>query len=629
MQETLLFLMEQTHTDALQQILGPHYQILTASDLTQAASILSGTVHRVAAVLADAGLIRPLFDLIPPASRLPVIAVAEQPTLEAQLLELGAAEIIEPPFRTPILLHRLRNTISLSRQTSSMEESSNHTVQEGLRLSLERHQIVMAQTNDIIFELDFVTDTLLCSPKWEERFGYPHIVHQASTQILRDSHIHPDHIDQLRQNLEELRSGTRYLEMELQISNAAGQYTWSRLRATAQQDSEGRTIKLVGVIIDIEQEKRISQALLDEAARDPLTKLYNRNASRRKIDSYLAARSANEQAALLIIDLDNFKEVNDRYGHMYGDAILLRASAEISGFFRSNDIISRIGGDEFMIFMKNIPGRILVENRCRELISAIRHLHHEQSGNFSLSCSIGVALIPEHGTSYQDLFQRADRALYSAKTQDKGCFMFYDLESSIPFPCPAPSAKSGNEEPFSSTTGAHLIRYVFDRFCESGDVESNVRSVLELAGRQVNASRAYIFENDPENRFCTNTFEWCNKDISPQIHHLQRIDYSDVLAGYPELFNERGIFYCPDTSSLPEPLRGMLEKQNIKSLLQCSIRDNGVFRGFVGFDECVSRRLWTQDQIDLLTLLAQILSLFLLKNRAQAPSVGTDTPSSN
>ena len=631
MQDTLLFLVKETHIDALQRILEPHYQILTASDFAQAASILSGTVPRIAAVLADSDFVRPLCGLVSTSyTGLPVIAVAQQPDSETQLLEMGAAEIIDPPFRAPILLHRLRNIISLSRQAASSAdgETLNHAVQEGLRLSLERHQIVMAQTNDIIFELDFETDTLLCSPKWEERFGYPHIVHQASTQILRNSHIHPDHIDQLRRNLEELRSGTRYLEMEIQISNAAGQYTWSRLRATAQQDSEGRTIKLVGVIIDIEQEKRISQALLDEAARDPLTKLYNRNASRRKIDSYLAARSASEQAALLIIDLDNFKEVNDRYGHMYGDAILLRASAEISGFFRSNDIISRIGGDEFMIFMKNIPGRTLVEKRCRELISSIRHLHHEQSGEFSLSCSIGVALIPEHGISYQDLFQRADRALYSAKTQDKGCFMFYDLENSTPFPYPAPAAKSGNEEP-ASTSDAHLIRYVFDRFCESGDVESSIRSVLELAGRQVNASRAYIFENDPENRFCTNTYEWCNRDISPQIHNLQRIDYSDGLSGYPDLFNERGIFYCPDTDALPEPLRTMLAKQNIKSLLQCSIRDNGVFRGFVGFDECVSPRLWTQDQIDLLTLLSQILSLFLLKNRAQTPSIDAGSHPSN
>ena len=629
MQDTLLFLLSQTQSDALRPILDPHYQILCASDPDQAVSILSGTVPRVAAVLADAASAACLLQSASPPD-LPVIAVAEQPDLADRLLELGVAEIMEPPFRASILLHRLRNAISLSRQAACKNtESLSHIVQEDLRLSLERHQIVMAQTNDIIFELDFESDTLLCSPKWEERFGYSHIVQHASTQLLRNSHIHPDHIDQLRQNLEQLRSGVRYLEMEIQISNAAGQYTWSRLRATAQQDSEGRTIKLVGVIIDIEQEKRISQALLDEAARDPLTKLYNRNVSRRKIDAYLSSRGENEQAALMIMDLDNFKEVNDRYGHLYGDAVLLRASAEISGFFRSNDIISRIGGDEFMIFMKNIPGRALVEKRCQELISAIRHLHHEQAEEFALSCSIGVALIPEHGTSYQDLFQRADRALYSAKTQDKGCFMFYDLDNSTPFLYPAPAAKNNTEDAPSSVSNAQLIRHVFDRFCESRDVEGTVRSVLELIGRHVNASRAYVFENDPENRSCTNTFEWCNDDISPQIHLLQNIDYRDHLADYPELFNERGVFYCPDVDTLPAPLREMLAKQNIKSLLQCSIRENGVFRGFVGFDDCVSRRLWTQDQIDLLTFLAQILSMFLLKNRTQAPSIAPDATSSN
>lgn len=631
MQDTLLFLISQTQDAALRPILSTQYEILTASDPAQAVSILSGTVPRIAAVLAGESAVAPLLGLTKDTSlELPVIAVPDGSDNGAQLLALGAAEILEPPFRGPILLHRVRNAIALSRRMAcTCKEDPDYAVQEDLRLSLERHRIVMAQTNDIIFELDFEADTLLCSPKWEERFGYPHIVHNASTRVVNDSHIHPDHVDPLRQKLEEARSGRRYLEMEMQISNAAGQYTWSRLRATAQQDSEGRTIKLVGVIIDIEQEKRISQALLDEAARDPLTKLYNRNVSRRKIDSYLASRGDNEQAALMIMDLDNFKEVNDRYGHLYGDAVLLHASSEISGFFRSNDIISRIGGDEFMIFMKNIPGRALVEKRCQELIAAIRSLHHEQAEDFSLSCSIGVALIPEHGVSYQDLFQRADRALYSAKTQDKGCFMFYDPNHSTPFPYPVPTVKNSSEETSPPISNAHLIRHVFDRFCESNDVERTVRSILEMAGRHVNASRAYIFENDPENRFCTNTFEWCNNDVSPQIHRLQRVDYRDQLADYPELFNERGIFYCPDIDVLPEALQELLAQQNIKSLLQCTIRENGVFRGFVGFDECVSRRLWTQDQIDLLTFLAQILSLFLLKHRDEHPFLPPDTNSSN
>jgi len=497
-----------------------------------------------------------------------------------------------------------------------LDISRNQQIQDGLRLSLERHQIIMSQTNDIVFELDLVADTLLCSPKWEERFGYPPITHQAVAHIAQSAHIHPEDGPKLIEAITQLRQGEHYLELEIRISNAAGQYSWNRLRATAQQDQQGQTFKLVGVIIDIEQEKRASQALLDKADRDSLTKLYNKNASRRHVEAYLSSRPATEQAALLIIDLDNFKKVNDQYGHMYGDAVLIQAAAEISSFFRDKDIVSRIGGDEFMVFMKNIPGRALVEQRCQQLIRAIHLLYHEQLAECNLSCSIGAALIPAHGTSFQELFQRADRALYSAKTQQKGCFVFYDLENQTSFPVYV-TPKATSAEQISLKEDSPLIRYVFNRLYESGDVEGTIQSILELAGRQVNADRVYIFENSSDGRFCSNTFEWCSEGISPQLENLQAISYEEDVDHYHENFNEHGIFYCPDVTMLSTSLRNILEKQEIKSLLQCAVRDNGVFCGFVGFDQCTDHRLWTQDQINLLTTLSQILSLFLLKKRAQ------------
>jgi len=617
MKERLL-VVSSSHAAELQALLGTQYDLLHTADRSQIPALLQ---EQPAAVLAESTV----FDVLTAegTSGLPVIAVTENSSLEeeARLLELGAAEILDLSRPAALLLRRLRSAIALRNRCEGTP------IQEGLRLSLERQQIIMEQTNDIIFELDFSTDTLSCSPKWKERFGYPHIVHQAASQILNNSHIHPDDIPALGEKLDQLRRGIRYLEAEIRISNVSGQYTWSRLRATSQQDQTGKTIKLVGVIIDIDQEKRSSQALLDEAARDPLTKLYNRNASRRQIEDYLASRPDGEQAALLVIDLDNFKDVNDRYGHMYGDAILVQASVEISRFFRGNDIISRIGGDEFLVFMKNIPGRTLVENRCQALIAAIQSLYHRQEKDLSpLSCSIGTALIPEHGTSFQELFQRADRALYSAKVQNKGSFVFYNLENGTPFPYLAPAAREDTtEEDTGFVVGAKLIRYVFDRLCESGDVESTVQAVLELAGKQVNAGRAYIYESNPENSACTKTFEWRNANTASQPRRPDQLRFEGALVNYQDFFNEWGIFYCPDIITLPVPLRTALAEQGIKSLLQCSIRDNGKFRGFVGFDECLDHRLWTQEQIDLLTLLSQMLSLFLLKNRAQQPLPGEST----
>jgi len=488
-----------------------------------------------------------------------------------------------------------------------LDISQSKKAQEGLRLSLERHQIIMEQANDIVFELDCATDTLTCSPMWEKRFGYPYISEQASVRIPKISHFHPDDMPILKEKLEQISSGVHYAEMEARIANATGRYTWNRLRASVQQDQNGNPLKVIGVIIDIDNEKRKSQALQDKAERDSLTKLYNKNASRQQIEDYLEQSDGKEHSALLIIDLDNFKEVNDRYGHMFGDAVLIQASAEINSLFRGNDIVSRIGGDEFMIFMKNIPSRALVENRCQKLISSIHNLYRDQLTEQPLSCSIGIAFSPDHGTAYQELFQRADRALYKAKGTTKGRFECYDLTDSSPLQHPAISKHASPDTP-TSLKSSEMIRYIFDHLYESRDAKHSIYSALELAGKQLGASRAYIVERNAATQAYSTTHEWCNVGIAPTTPPTRLItDFED----YETNFNERGIFYCSNITQLPPEQSATLQSQDVKSLLQCAIRENGDFRGFIGFDDCAASRLWTQEQIDLLTVLSQSVSLFL------------------
>jgi putative two-component system response regulator len=108
-----------------------------------------------------------------------------------------------------------------------------------------------------------------------------------------------------------------------------------------------------------------------------------------------------------------------------------------------------------------------------------------------------------------------------------------------------------------------------------------------------------------------------DEGVSPQIENLQNICYKTDIPDYEKNFDEQGIFYCPDIYTLPQEYIDIVEPQGIKSMLQCSIQDRGLFRGYVGFDECANNRLWTQEQIDVLTYFAEILSIFLLKQRAQ------------
>lgn len=144
-----------------------------------------------------------------------------------------------------------------------------------------------------------------------------------------------------------------------------------------------------------------------------------------------------------------------------------------------------------------------------------------------------------------------------------------------------------------------------------------VESVLELLGERLQVSRAYVFENSEDNLFYSNTFEWCAEGIEPQKDKMQNMAYSEFDSDYRDYFNERGILYCDDIGKFPRDIRELMESQGIQSMLQCAIKDNGVFKGWVGFDDCTSKCLWTINQIEVLSFISELLSLFLLKQRAQ------------
>lgn len=493
------------------------------------------------------------------------------------------------------------------------------TSQEQLQLLLERNEIIMNQTDDIIFEWDIVKDYLTCSSKWQQRFGYELVPEKFSKNVHRISCFHPDDLKMLSYGLKKLKSGGSYAEMECRIINSSGRYTWNRIRATLQRDKEGRPARAIGVIVDIDSSKRVAQSLQEKAERDSLTGLFNREASQKKISSALMKHDEKLMSALLMIDLDNFKTVNDTYGHLFGDVVLTRTAEEIRKLFRNNDIISRIGGDEFMVFINAIPDANLVKSRCNLLVENLRSMFAEMVPGAFISCSIGAALYPEHGMSYLDLYQRADQALYYTKNQGKNSYVIYDENITlIPMGLSSTINARIDSDELPSINSNSLVQTVFHHLYNSRDLQETLPLVLGEVGRAMNVSRVYIFENNDTNTACSNTFEWCNEGILPEIENLQDMSYlRGPVQGWDQNYAHSDVFYCADVSKLPDSFRLVLEAQSVKSLLQCAIRDNGQFRGFIGFDECSSTRMWTQDQIDLLIFLSQTVSMFLLQKRSQ------------
>lgn len=488
---------------------------------------------------------------------------------------------------------------------------------DDLNEKLRRYEIILAQTENVLFEWDYVTDIIAFSDTWNSIFGLPPLTDGFRTAIAEGSYFHPDDLPMLIDKIGALENGSHYEMVEVRLSTAGGRYLWCRLRASAIRDQAGNLKKVAGIIINIDAEKQAQRLLQDRAERDALTKLLNKNAARKQAEEYLKRFPNGASCALLIIDLDDFKQINDRYGHLFGDAVLTKVAREIERSFRTQDIVARIGGDEFLVVMRGISDRGLLENRCKRLCGMIQNAFQNRQNKLSLSCSIGIALAPEDGTAYYDLFSRADQALYQAKNQGKNRYAFYEKSEQMYAAVPSRGTKPIDSDEEPGMAEGNIVECAFRKLYTSKNVEDSINEILEMIGRRMNVSRVYIFENSEDNRFCSNTYEWCNTGILPEIQNLQNISYETDIPGYSDYFDENGIFHCPDISMVDKGAYEILEPQGIKSMLQCAMRENGIFRGYVGFDECVEQRIWTKQEINLLTLFSESISMFLLRLRRQ------------
>ena len=479
------------------------------------------------------------------------------------------------------------------------------------------HQNLVDLSEGIILEWDIVGNVLTCSDRWEQRFGYS--IHQISkdTPLSKLAHIHPDDAPQLRKIMRRMLAEKSAEAVDVRIANSEGRYLWSRIRARANYDSNGNPTSVNAIIYDIDELKRDALAMKRQAELDGLTKLLNKNSAQQAVMEYLAERSSDSMAALLVMDLDNFKTVNDSLGHLYGDAVLTQIGTTLRNLFRSHDIMGRIGGDEFMILLKDIPSKEVALERCQLLVDTFRELLQRLMPKLQVSVSVGAALAPVHGSSYADLFQHADEALYTAKRNGKCQYHLYsarDAYNAISEGGFAITRIDSDEQAASGDDS--MVRFVFRRLYESRDIDATINELLAFIGTHFNVSRVYIFENNDDNTTCSNTFEWCNEGIEPQKDFLQDLCYATDLVGWPDVYGENGVLYCADISELEPHIRDIVEPQGIKSMLHCAIMDRGVFRGYVGFDECTANYLWTQGQISLLQFMAEVLAVFLIKHRS-------------
>lgn len=281
-------------------------------------------------------------------------------------------------------------------------------------LENRRYAQLCELSNEHLFEYDYRKDRLTLAARSARMLGVPVVQEHFGFRIGQEDSEKGAAGRELFRMLQS--GGEQGRDMQLSLSD--GSRCWFRVTAKQLKDEGGKPLVTIGKLTNIQREKEERALLVEQAQRDSLTGLYN-SATIRSMAAE-AMDGGERRGALLIIDIDHFKSVNDQYGHFTGDRVLSGLSGVLGRVFRQEDLLGRLGGDEFAIFMTSVKERTVVEDKCRLILKQAQALETGEAG-LRVSVSIGAALAGG-GEPFGQLYQRADRALYEAKKQGRNGF---------------------------------------------------------------------------------------------------------------------------------------------------------------------------------------------------------------
>lgn len=392
-----------------------------------------------------------------------------------------------------------------------------------------------------------------------------------------------------------------------------GLYVWMHVLIALARDTQNNDIMGFVQIKDIDEQKRHQLELQYKAERDLLTGLYNKSTTELLISKKLDANKGSAIAGVLfIIDIDNFKMINDRLGHLYGDAVLSELSENLQKLFRDGDIVGRIGGDEFLVYAEGLPNEGAIVKKANSICTAFLQTYaDEKKEDYSVSSSIGIAIYPQDGDQFSTLFRSADAALYTSKAQGKNRNSFYNKNIKMPYV--STRTEIDTRGVVQKSFKDNRIEYVFRLLYGSEYTKAAIESALELIAKNFGFSRANIFEFNELSTHFNGVFEWCALGIDSVGENYIDMPVKDFDFVVSALEKSGGMFIAvPD--DFPEYARESYTSIGIKTIVHFSIVECDKLIGVIAFQHCLRDDFKISDtEFEELRTICQVLSVFMAK----------------
>ncbi len=459
-------------------------------------------------------------------------------------------------------------------------------------------------TEEWFWIYDVSMSTIQFFGKGRDILGLSEVKQPFPSYVVENGMVFPDDLEGFLQFDANLKSGV-VEPLEVRFVQPSGITRYYKITYKTIYDKDGKPLFSIGKTYDIDKQKRLEVLSKTDLLTNCLNKITTENIVRDIIDS-----SSGASHALFIIDVDNFKSVNNELGHYFGDIALSDIAKNLHSNFRGGDIIGRIGGDEFLVFVKNISNEQVIKHKAEAIANAFKNSYSGENSDYKISGSIGVAIYPKHADTYEGLYRCADKALYNSKADGKDCYTIYS-EELADTNTPTLTVVDNSNKPVNSYFDSNIVSVMFNLMYQAEDVSRSINMVVGLMGTHMNADRCYIVQTTDSETSYSITYEWSSNNTISKKDSFQNVDGASLVDFFAEL--EENGFMCSNgkTLLLDTDLEKNTPDKSANSYLLTQTKGKGCSRIVFGLDDINPHRIWSEKEINTMQYVLKMISIFM------------------
>lgn len=487
-------------------------------------------------------------------------------------------------------------------------------LQDALELEREKTEIISSLFDDWIYEYN-IEEKKITTVRGSGTHYNLSEDNLRAPEYLSAEDIHPEDKKSFAQFCRLTTDSTEpgYAEVRIKIND---EYRWISLTTKLLSDKQGKPYSVIGRLSDINEKKKEELALLEKATRDSLTGLFNRNAFREKADELIdrMLESGAGNPVLLMIDIDHFKQINDRYGHLFGDTVILTLTQVLKTVFGTEAIIGRFGGDEFTVLVPNFD-KAALETQIVVMRERFAKEATQTEESAKIHCSIGVSVFGQDGTTIDDLVHNADNALYYVKENGRNNYAFCDENMKFRFTEEYRLKHAEQPIPDNKRVAEEITEYALELLEGTSELKTAVNVLLTKTGKRFGLSCVSIREYDRERPKIS--YLWKDetrfKNTRAQSVYLSQEEWKEIT----EKYRSNEIVEFSDVEEMPKESAQyrVYHANEIAAMLQCPLLSDGKTFGYISYVD-TKKREWTEEERHPLIMLSRLIGNYLAREKA-------------